>query len=83
MNYISDIKLETNDAFNVIIEIPIGTNHKYELADGTFDRLIDVRKYVTLCSLLPPVFPASITMDFDAFISNEPILFEPFEILLL
>ena len=44
MNYISDIKLETNDAFNVIIEIPIGTNHKYELADGTFDRLIDVRK---------------------------------------
>lgn len=44
MNYIKDIKLKENDIYNVIIEIPKGTNNKFELEDKTFDKLNCVRK---------------------------------------
>ena len=36
MNYINDIKLNEKGGYNCIIEIPKGTNSKYELVDGKF-----------------------------------------------
>ena len=48
MNYITDIKLRPNELFkthlNMIIEIPTGTNEKFELVEPTFDRVECVRK---------------------------------------
>lgn len=45
MNYIKDIKLINEDnSYNMIVEIPKGTNKKFELEDKTFDKLNCVRK---------------------------------------
>ena len=44
MNYIKDINLKENGTYNMIIEIPKGTKNKYELVEGTFDKVECVRK---------------------------------------
>ena len=44
MNYISDTQLKINNCYNVIIEIPKGTNKKYELEDKVFDKVLCVRR---------------------------------------
>ena len=46
MNYIEDITLKENGNYNIIIEIPKGTNSKYELVDGKFDKVVEVRKVI-------------------------------------
>ena len=44
MNYIKDIKLKEKGGYNVIVEIPKGTNSKWELVDKDFNKVIEVRK---------------------------------------
>ena len=45
MNLIKQTKLkEQNNLYNVIVEIPKGTNNKYELNDPIFDKVEVVRK---------------------------------------
>ena len=45
MNYIKDIKLINEDkSYNMIVEIPKGTNKKFELNEETFDKVECVRK---------------------------------------
>lgn len=44
MNYISDTQLKINNCYNVIIEIPKGTNKKYELEDKVFNKVLCVRR---------------------------------------
>lgn len=44
MNYITDIKLQEQDSFNMIVEIPKGTNKKFELVEPNFDKVECVRK---------------------------------------
>ena len=44
-NLIKETKIrDNNNSYNVIVEIPKGTNKKYELNDPIFDRVISVRK---------------------------------------
>lgn len=44
MNYIKNIRLKNIDSYNVIVEIPKGTNSKYELDPINFDKVEEVRK---------------------------------------
>lgn len=65
MNYIKDIQLKQNENFNVIVEIPKGTNSKYELVDGSFDKVIEVRKVIGKYPFYYGCFPQTYAGDKD------------------
>ena len=65
MNYIKDIQLKQNENFNVIIEILKGTNSKYELVDGSFDKVVEVRKVVGKYPFYYGCFPQTLAGDND------------------
>ena len=66
MNYIKDIKLEIDkETFNGIIEIPKGTNKKYELNDPKFDKVECVRKVVGKYPFYYGCFPHTYAGDKD------------------
>ena len=65
MNYIEDISLKENGSYNIIIEIPKGTNSKYELVDGKFDKVIEVRKVIGKYPFYYGCFPQTYAGDKD------------------
>lgn len=65
MNYIKDIKLKENGGYNVIIEIPKGTNSKWELVDKTFDKVVEVRKVIGKYPFYYGSFPQTLAGDRD------------------
>ena len=65
MNYIEDISLKENGNYNIIIEIPKGTNSKYELVDGKFDKVIEVRKVIGKYPFYYGCFPQTYAGDKD------------------
>lgn len=65
MNYINDIKLTENGWYNMIVEIPSGTNSKYELVDGKFDKVVEVRKVVGKYPFYYGCFPQTHAGDND------------------
>lgn len=65
MNYIKDIQLKENGGFNSIIEIPKGTNSKFELVDGKFDIVVEVRKVVGKYPFYYGCFPQTHAGDRD------------------
>ena len=65
MNYINDIKLNEKGGFNIIIEIPKGTNSKYELVDGKFDKVVVVRKVIGRYPFYYGCFPQTYAGDKD------------------
>ena len=65
MNYINDIKLNEKGGYNCIIEIPKGTNSKYELVDGKFDKVVEVRKVIGKYPFYYGCFPQTYAGDKD------------------
>ena len=65
MNYIKDIKLREKDNYNVIIEIPKGTNNKYELVEPENDRVECVRKVIGKYPFYYGCFPETFAGDGD------------------
>lgn len=65
MNYIKDIKLREKDNYNVIIEIPKGTNKKYELVEPNNDRVECVRKVIGKYPFYYGCFPETFAGDSD------------------
>lgn len=65
MNYITDIKLKENGGYNVIVEIPKGTNSKYELIDKYFDHVVEVRKVIGKYPFYYGCFPETYAGDKD------------------
>ena len=65
MNYIEDISLKENGNYNIIIEIPKGTNSKYELVDGKFDKVVEVRKVIGKYPFYYGCFPQTYAGDKD------------------
>lgn len=65
MNYIRDISLFDNSCYNMIIEIPVGTDSKYELVDGKFDKIIEVRKVIGKYPFYYGCFPETYAGDKD------------------
>ena len=66
MNYIKDIKLKEDSYYNVVIEIPMHTNSKYELDEETFSKLIEVRKVHGKYPFYYGCFPQTYAGDGDA-----------------
>lgn len=62
MNYIKDINLNN---YNIIIEIPVGTDNKWELEDKSFDKLVLVRKVVGKYPFYYGCFPQTLAGDND------------------
>ena len=65
MNYINDIPLKVENNFNVIVEIPKGTDSKYELIDGSFDDVVEVRKVIGKYPFYYGCFPQTHAGDND------------------
>lgn len=65
MNYIRDINLKEKGGFNIIIEIPKGTNSKYELVDGKFNEVVEVRKVIGKYPFYYGCFPQTYAGDKD------------------
>lgn len=65
MNYIKDIELKTNNLYNAIIEIPKKTKNKYELEDGTFEKVVKVRKVKCKYPFYYGCFPQTLAGDND------------------
>lgn len=65
MNYIKDIELKTNNLYNAIIEIPKKTKNKYELEDGTFEKIVKVRKVKCKYPFYYGCFPQTLAGDND------------------
>ena len=65
MNYIKDIPLKVENNFNVIVEIPKGTDSKYELIDGSFDDVVEVRKVIGKYPFYYGCFPQTHAGDND------------------
>lgn len=68
MNYIKDINLKNyqTQTFNMIVEIPKGTNKKYELVEPTFDKVECVRKVYGKYVFDYGCFPQTLAGDGDA-----------------
>lgn len=64
MNYIKDIELHSNE-YRVIVEIPKGTRSKYELVDGVFDKVEEVRKIKFRYPFYYGCFPQTLADDKD------------------
>ncbi len=65
MNYIKDINLQENNYYNVVVEIPKGTNKKYELIEPTFDKVKCMRKVVGKYPFYYGCFPQTYVGDKD------------------
>lgn len=65
MNYIKDIKLEENTFYNMIVEIPKGTNSKYELVEPKNDHVEEVRKVIGKYPFYYGCFPRTLAGDND------------------
>lgn len=65
MNYIKDIKLREKDNYNVIIEIPKGTNKKYELVEPNNNKVECVRKVKGKYPFYYGCFPETLAGDKD------------------
>ena len=66
MNYINDIKLKYgNNSYNIIIEIPKGTNKKFELVEPNFDKVECVRKVKAKYPFQYGCFPQTYAGDRD------------------
>ena len=65
MNYIKDTKLEENNFYNMIIEIPKGTNSKYELVGPKNDHVEEVRKVIGKYPFYYGCFPQTYAGDKD------------------
>lgn len=65
MNYIKDIKLEENNFYNMVIEIPKGTNSKYELVEPNNSEVKEVRKVVGKYPFYYGCFPQTYAGDKD------------------
>ncbi len=65
MNYIKDIQLKTNNIYNIIIEIPKHTKHKYELNDKTFDKIDYIRDVYCKYPFYYGCFPQTLAGDND------------------
>ena len=65
MNYIKDIPLIDKGGYNVIVEIPKGTNSKYELRDKTFNEILEVRKVIGKYPFYYGCFPQTHAGDND------------------
>ena len=66
MNYIKDVKLRNNSMYNMIVEIPKGTNSKFELTENTFDKVEEVRKVYGKYPFYYGCFPQTLADDGDA-----------------
>lgn len=65
MNYIKDIELTTDLFYNMIIEIPKGTNEKFELVEPENDRVECVRKVIGRYPFYYGCFPRTLAGDND------------------
>jgi len=65
MNYIKDIRLKEDSAYAGIIEIPKGTNSKYELVEPNNDHVICVRKVIGKYPFYYGCFPETFAGDGD------------------
>lgn len=65
MNYIKDIKLKEDGFYNAIVEIPKGTNSKYELVDKLFNEVVEVRKVIGKYPFYYGCFPQTLAGDKD------------------
>lgn len=65
MNYIKDIKLKEDNFYNIIVEIPKGTNSKYELIDKLFNEVVEVRKVIGKYPFYYGCFPQTYAGDRD------------------
>ena len=65
MNYIKDINLFENGFYNMIIEIPKGTNCKYELVEPKNDHVQEVRKVIGKYPFYYGCFPRTLAGDND------------------
>ena len=67
MNYIKDIPLYNKDeeSVNVIVEICPDTNDKFELVDGSFDKLVCVRQVIGKYPFYYGSFPQTYAGDRD------------------
>lgn len=66
MNYISDVELKAkNRTYNIIVEIPKGTNNKFELVEPTNDRVECVRKVIGKYPFCYGCFPKTYAGDKD------------------
>lgn len=66
MNYIKDIKLINEDkSYNMIVEIPKGTNEKFELVEPNYDKVECVRKVIGKYPFEYGCFPQTLAGDKD------------------
>lgn len=65
MNYIKDINLIEDGFYNIIIEIPKGTNSKYELVEPKNDHVEEVRKVIGKYPFYYGCFPQTLAGDKD------------------
>ena len=65
MNYIKDINLFENGFYNMIIEIPKGTNSKYELVEPNNNEVKEVRKVIGKYPFYYGCFPQTYAGDRD------------------
>lgn len=65
MDYIKDINLNNDCYYNIIIEIPKGTNNKFELVEPTFNRVECVRKVIGKYPFYYGCFPQTYAGDKD------------------
>ena len=65
MNYIKDINLIEDGFYNIIIEIPKGTNSKYELVEPKNDHVEEVRKVICKYPFYYGCFPQTLAGDKD------------------
>lgn len=65
MNYITEVQLKENGGYNVIVEIPKGTNSKFELEDKIFDKVLEVRKVIGKYPFYYGCFPRTYAGDKD------------------
>ena len=72
MNYIKDIELKTNNLYNAIIEIPKKTKNKYELEDGSSEKVVKVRRVKCKYPFYYGCFPQTLAGDNDHILAYLP-----------
>ena len=65
MNYVKEVNLKNGDLYNFIIEIPKGTNSKFELNDPYNNKVIEVRKVIGKYPFHYGCFPQTFAGDKD------------------
>ena len=65
MNYIKDVNLFKDNCYNIVIEIPKGTNSKYELVEPNNSEVKEVRKVIGKYPFYYGCFPQTYAGDKD------------------